>query len=361
MESMALHLELSGPTASVQPIGTVYTTPEGTKARKFLRAVAKIGGKYTKPSWRGVPNDGYIKDGVLNFSADMANEVLANITAMQSDGISVKSTKNHEQWKDAKNTMGDVPELFLDEGWLKSIHEVRGEENIRIAEANREVSMDLVKNYQINGKTYSGWTIPAVSFVANPLAPGQTRLAASADDETAILTLQSGDDMKSVLIALGLSTDADEAKAVAAVEALKNKSKDQESRLSLSTTMESHPEVIDTRRESLQDLILSLDSQHHAVSPAVAKDLVAELCGTKERPARLSLSKTASDGSTTDTTLARRIYEILKSNKVVLAGRKSGEQPSDTHIAMGAGDDDEKTKAASLARVREMAGLPVAK
>ena len=103
-------------------------------------------------------------------------------------------------------------------------------------------------------------------------------------------------------------------------------------------------------------LILSLAAGDKPVlSPAVAKELAAELCGTAEKPAKLCLSKTASDGKP----LARRIYDILKANTTVTTGKKTGEQ---TEAALNASaDDDGKEKPMTLARRNELraeVGLP---
>jgi hypothetical protein len=103
-------------------------------------------------------------------------------------GNPVEVTVDHGQ--SARDTMGYARDLSIEGGtlpdgtpveWLVGLHDIRGEENIRVAEANRFVSIETDRFTDSAGQDY-GEVIVASSIVRKPVVthqPGFIRVAAS--------------------------------------------------------------------------------------------------------------------------------------------------------------------------------------
>src|SRR5256885_1625518 len=97
-QSDALHLA----------IGEQTELSDGTPVRRFKRYGVKVGATYRKKGWK-TP---------LVVTEDRAKWWLSQFDAMKSNGVFPKVTKDHENWKKAENTMGDVVSVEREGDWL---------------------------------------------------------------------------------------------------------------------------------------------------------------------------------------------------------------------------------------------------
>ncbi len=141
---------------------------DGTPVKTLVRMIGTIGKKYAKK----IKNE--IQANYLDLDREQANHWLETWASMKSDGMSVKITKNHANPDLAESCFGDALDIFENDGRLFCLHEVRGEENIKLAEANREVSLHTRPEVVSpkGGKTYKD-AIVAVSYVGRPLVTHQ--------------------------------------------------------------------------------------------------------------------------------------------------------------------------------------------
>jgi hypothetical protein len=95
----------------------------------------------------------------------------------------------------AENVIAEVDDMYVDEadGWLKTIHQVNGQDAIDFIKRAKFTSPEIDPCMFDGADKKRGEVITAVSIVANPLIPGQTEfqaIAASADTaERMVLSL----------------------------------------------------------------------------------------------------------------------------------------------------------------------------
>lgn len=154
-------------------IGEAITLSDGTPVRRFIRYVLQVGQKYIKKGWKAS----------LDITEEFAAHLLSVWGEMKADGVGVKITEDHKDRTKAASTMGDQVDFVRQGDWLCSIHDVRGAENIRIAEANKDMSVEIEPSIKAgNGKVYRN-AIAAVTYTPVPVVFGQP-IAASMTDET---------------------------------------------------------------------------------------------------------------------------------------------------------------------------------
>lgn len=163
-------------------IGETTILSDGTPVRRFMRYILQIGQRYVKKGWKGA----------LNITEEYASHLLSEWKRMRADGVAVKITQDHEDRTKAASTMGDQVDFVRQGDWLCSIHDVRGAENIRTAEANKDMSaeIDPVINAG-NGKQYHN-AIAAITYTPIPVVYGQP-IAASLANGIETLQLSMGD------------------------------------------------------------------------------------------------------------------------------------------------------------------------
>ena len=154
---------------------------EGTPVKRIKRFLVKCGGSYQKDT----------KKEKWSFTADEARcaHWLSQWDEMAKDGIPIKATLDHKDPQIAANVMGDISQIGRDGDWLFAHMDIRGAENIRIAEANKDVSVEIFDVRGGNGKTYAD-CIRAVTFTGCPVVSGQPIAASTAESpETEIMSL----------------------------------------------------------------------------------------------------------------------------------------------------------------------------
>jgi hypothetical protein len=94
----------------------------------------------------------------------------------------------------AENVVGDTVDMFIEDGWVTAVVEVKGQTAIDLVTRNKDTSPEIDR-CMVDGKPAE--IITAISIVPNPLVPGQTGfqpIAASDDEpERFILSLDTGD------------------------------------------------------------------------------------------------------------------------------------------------------------------------
>lgn len=175
----------------------------GVVTQRFLKDMLPTG-SYKKKSW---PNAWKVDEGQID-------RIVTTHAKMKADGHAIKLFGKHrtieqlnamkasgiteEIEKDASNVVAEVVESFRDGNRLMGIVEARGQKNIDLLLANRDVSvevLDSVKDCQ--GRSYSD-ALVGVALAPNPAATGQSHfqpIAASADDDDGIYILTNEDDM----------------------------------------------------------------------------------------------------------------------------------------------------------------------
>jgi len=148
-----------------------YTLADGTPVAEFRHDAIQIGQTYTRKGW-ATP---------LVVTEDRASHWLTTFDAMQKNGVAMVVTKDHHEKKTADVVMGDMIGLERHGEWLQTVHQVRGQKNIEIAEACRRVSIEIEpKVTDGKGKEYQD-CIYATAYVPRPVVSGQ-RIAAGLED-----------------------------------------------------------------------------------------------------------------------------------------------------------------------------------
>ena len=159
------------------------TLPDGTRVRQFVRPSIKIGETYIKPG-----KDGF----TLHVTPERAQGWLSNFAAMKAKGRAVKATRDHRH--DVDGVLGDVVDMRIrPDGWLETVHEIRGDSAIKTAEANKDVSIEIKQDFkESDGTIYPGESIPFVTYTASPVVTG---IAASTDENQNTFFLSRSMDM----------------------------------------------------------------------------------------------------------------------------------------------------------------------
>lgn len=170
---MALALRTPSP---VIPVGASYRLRDGTPVRNFIRYIVQVGKQYKKPPSPGVR--GWSEPLVVDERR--ARHWLSQWKVIRDAGVSVKITKNHADRNRAENIMGDVVDLYLLGDWIACLHTVRGQKNIDMAEANKDVSPEITPELRDSHGHVWKDVIAAVSYVGDPVVTHQPEeLAAS--------------------------------------------------------------------------------------------------------------------------------------------------------------------------------------
>lgn len=329
---------------------------DGTPVRRMKRYAIMKGGVYYARTPSGSKER-------LEASTARVDNWMNSFEAMKRNGVSVKVTKNHENRMRAESVLGDVvdikPETVNGQQWLAIEHDVMGADNIKIAQANKDVSIEI-EPYMEDGKgnVYRD-VISAVSYVPNPVVSGQP-LAASLQTPDAVPTFYlstESADMKDLYDAIGAlvgKSDVSESNAVAYV---KQHAADCQS-LKMSLEEAKKPKTPDTRFLSLAARSAEgvFDSAVSAgkLTPVACDSLKAMLIGTKQgdkrefSPLALSLTATNDEGVID---LAEKLVKIIAENKPVASGEHTPAQKilmSRETPDLTLGDDKQPTRKSGL-------------
>jgi hypothetical protein len=153
-------------------MGERTTLADGTPVRRFKRYALKIGETYVKRGWKQP----------LRVTEDRASHWLSQWQAMKTNGVPLKITKDHENRELADSTRGDIVDITREGEWIAIVHDVRGEKNIEMAEANKDGSVEIEPRI-VDGKgnVYRD-AIAAYSYTPIPIVNDQPIAASLADD-----------------------------------------------------------------------------------------------------------------------------------------------------------------------------------
>lgn len=328
--------------------------------QRFKKDMISVG-VYTHPIWK--------------WTMDVTEERLyrwaAAFYAMQANGVDVEVPVDHNFG--AESNLGYVVEMFVapnDEGipTLYGIHEIRGEDNIKVIEANKNVSVAIEKDFTDGKDNNYGEAIVHSSVVQQPVVPGQDEfenIAASANgpqQSVPVLTLsikKKGQNMteemlKKIREVLGAGDDLTEENILSRIterfETLnKSKADVEKDLLNLKGELEKlkadggdkKASVIDPNLAEQMGVTaeqqLSLLVSGGNISPATQKALAKILIGGKTTR-NLSMLSVNSGGKDS---VFSQVIEALKLNKAVEMKESTGIQTFGRTIPDDANDDTE--------------------
>lgn len=138
-------------------------------ARRFVKEMIRVGA-YVHPT------EGY------KFSMDQArlHRLAAAFKAMQSNGVDVEVVKDHST--KAEDVVGYLSSVYVEGDKLMGVHDMIGEDAIRLAETVRNVSLAIEPDYVDGRGQHYGEAIVHSAVVQRPVVQGQTpfKIAASA-------------------------------------------------------------------------------------------------------------------------------------------------------------------------------------
>lgn len=329
MDYLTTKLRLAIPTNALNlPIGGTTTLSDGTPVRRFMRYLLQVGQKYIRKGW----------DKALDVTEERAAHWLSMWQEMKADGKGVKITMDHRDYERAANIMGDQVDMVRQGDWLCSIHDVRGKENIRIAEANKDVSVEIYPSVPAgNGKVYKD-AIAAITYTSIPVVHSQP-IAASMADDVQILFLSNGDNsmmdsglMCSIASLAGVKPEeVNEANAKQHVDNHIAECKSMKASLATATAeltaskaqvlklSNAAPEVPSKRELSLIDKLATSKFDRlvetGAASKATADGFKALLVGTIEVPSAMMLS--LHGGDEIESTV-EKVCKLIAENKPVV-------------------------------------------
>jgi len=135
---------------------------DGLPVRKYLKDAVTVG-QFIHPSagWH------------LNVTAPRMQRWARNFALMRTRGIDVPLAKRHEHEVSSENTAGYIQDMFVDGDRLMCAPEVRGQQNIELAETVNRVSVYIEKDYRdTQGNTYDE-AITHIALTPQPVVNGQ--------------------------------------------------------------------------------------------------------------------------------------------------------------------------------------------
>ena len=283
----------------------------------------------------------------LKVTRDRAKTWLAAFERMLAAGVEIPVNRDHQSGTAAH--VGYLVGLAFRKSRLFGIVEARGVKAIEDCKRVNRVSIEVLPDF-IDGKgVHYGEAIVGLAITSKPIATHQqgfVPIAASLDGQGTAgpeFEFSEGGETTVDFKALGeaLGTEVTEDNCVAAVQAaLKDRddklaaSKEEATQLTAKVekieadhnagTLELDADVADTLAEAIEARIEGLVAIN-AVTPDVAKKLSAVLAGAVgARPAVLLSRKALGDGA--EQSLARKIVDVLKENKPVATGERTGVQ-----------------------------------
>ncbi len=303
--------------------------------QRFKKDMISVG-VYTHPIW----------EWTLDVTVERLHRWVAAFEAMQANGVDVEVPVNHSFG--AEQNLGYVVEMFVAPNGdgvptLYGIHEIRGEDNIKIVEANKNVSIAIEKEVKDGKGNSYGEAIVHSSVVQQPVVPGQDdfeKIAASKNGSqqcVPVLTLSKetkGRNMTPEMLTklkelLGAGDDLTEENALSRIgeriETLSTAKGDVEKELlSIKAELEAlkatgekkaskiDPNLAEQMGVTAEDRLNLLVAGGH-ISPATGKALSEILIGKKTTRNLSALS--LGDGGTDS--MFSKVVEALKLNKAI--------------------------------------------
>jgi len=322
---------------------------EGFQVQKFRKELIREG-TYTHP----------VHQWTLNVDEDRMRRWVATFREMSAAGVHVPVNVDHNH--SAKAVVGWVTDMFIENGRLIGILEMRGDEAISLARRNRSVSIEVAKNVKDGkGNTWEE-AIVGCAVVWDPVVPAQTGFVpvaaslGSARTRMAPLYVMAKETMmdeklKAELVnVLGDSADVDTAEA--AVQALMERVKQLQteirslqdqaeaakkkaaSRTGAPDTSDVDPDAAEMLAEATEAKLDTLVAAGN-ITPAVRDKLAEVLVGKPGQRNLYCLSRKVSGEATP---LARQVIDILSENRPQELRTLTGVQALSRNVP-GDGDD----------------------
>lgn len=324
---------------AASPIGAAVKPADGPTVRRYIKPIIRLG-TFVHP----------VKGWKLDVTPDRMNGWANTFNKMKANEVPVKLTKNHAR-NDADAVAGDVQEMFRDGDWLKAIVEVRGDKNIDLVEANKDVSVEIDPELTDSQQNKYGECITAVSIVQKPVVHGQTgfeRLAAG--DETRPTYLFSSEDpsMDKLFAAIAKLTGTSAAgmtedSAVAALNGVGTKLAGLETdKADLTKKLSAEPakRTPDTKYLSLacRSIESAIEGTATVLSDNGRKLLKKEL--SRDENGQFAGILLSAESEETAVETAERICKIIRENPAVSKGTKTDLQKK---LSVGEVDDPHAT------------------
>lgn len=316
------------------------------------------------------PRDGW----TLNITPEKIDAWVSNFQRMKTAGVDVEVVKDHRH--DAEAVVGYVTDMRREGDRLIAVHEMVGDDAIKLAQVVRNVSPWIERNFKDGHGTAYGESIIHSAIVQGPVIPGQEpfkAIAASmrAGNPDALLFSIEGNTMPldlapfKTLLGKPELTETELATAVrerlTAAESAKttaeNEARDMKAKvLSLEgqlTALKAKPEpdaeVLDMLADGAGDGFDALATNGN-ITPAIAASLKTLFVGAPKSRNAYALSGRVSGH---ETSIAKQLITILKDNKPTpAAGHKTGLQ-----MSTGRGEVTAEDKAAAAKQLKAGAGI----
>ena len=338
------------------PVGSLQTNEDDKPTRRFRKDAVKVG-TYSHP------NDGWTE----TFDRSRMDRWCSTFAQMRENGVDVELFADHGKPDErADKVRGYIEDMYRQGDDLMVVVEATGEDGIKLAEACKNVSVEIDDFKDAKGNSYED-AIVAIVACEKPVITGQRpfeRIAASCRDNNKpkkipILTLASdtpgGPDMSPVLEALGKLFGADDLtddNAVERIEAFGTSHteqtdevktlKDQLADLQTKAGKGKMPEVDeDVLEDTAEAREAELDQLVTAgkITPAVRTKIAAALIGETGKRISLSLSTRVAKHLGFATPLAKQIIAALKENDPA-ALMKLREKTGPQRLSLVRDDDD---------------------
>lgn len=256
------YLHATGDIREAVVLGQGLPTEKGGQPCKYFWADAITEGEYTHP----------VKKWKLSVDRKRMDGWISNFDKMRLAGVGV--TVNADHSNKAADSLGEVVGMKREEGTLKLLHQLVGEDAIRMAGRNK-VSLGINADYVDGRGVAYGDAIVHSALTPIPVVPGQAGLIAASrgqSDQALIFELAAptGDqpmvDLKKIREALGAAADVkdDELIQQAAVKLGEQKT-ERDGLLSRATTAEGKVEELDAK-------VLTLSRAPAAPDPEILRD-----------------------------------------------------------------------------------------
>lgn len=346
-----------------------------SKDAKFRKmALFTAGGKFqvagSLDTSGDVPRQRFIKDIIhtgmyvhpkhgwkLDVTPERMDRWVASFKAMQKNGVDAEVVVDHSE--KAKDIQGELVDMCRDGDTLYAVHEMVGEDAIKLAHKCKNVSPLIERDFKDGQGNSYGEAITHSSLVQQPVVPGQhpfMPIAASmagmpnSDIEPFVLSLEGSEseqektqektmDIKfeDIKALLGAGDDLTEDNAMDRLKDHFKKTADSKAEadkqiLDLRAELESYKkkaaepaakklddDVADQLAESAEAQVDDLVRDNKIV-PSVAASLKAEFIGRPGKRNAYALSRTVSG---MDESLFRKVVKLFRENNVVELGEKT--------------------------------------
>jgi len=328
--------------AVFEPAGSMAMNEQGQPVQRFRKDMIHTG-LYRHP----------FHEWSMDVTRDRMDRWIATFAAMRGNGVDVEVVVDHSM--EAEAVRGYLVDMFREDDTLYGIHELIGEDSIKLAQTVKNVSVLIEREYTDGKGNSYGEAITHSSIVQQPVVPGQEGfipIAASrgVNSPTAIFVysidgdkqmqekimdaemltkirdiLGAGDDMtdENMLTRLEERIKADTDNKLSLTEELtKLKGEVEALKAKGNAASKIDPDMLDERAETAEEKIDGL-VEKAKITPKVAASLKDVLIGKPGARSAYMLSRKVSG---TDESIARKVVKALEDNDSVELGEKTKSQ-----------------------------------